>query len=148
MKKRQKYFVSLHCPWCDSVMGLVNHGSKKSVTATEICTSCRDHLATIPHHIIFVIEDEWLKAELQDNKVPIYPFVKGVIITTVAPPPVPMWEGHIAILPINMAQSMGFPIAILNSMRKADVPLIFDDTGTATAQINCGSFPVMRPGTC
>jgi hypothetical protein len=147
MKKRQKYFVSMHCPWCDSVMGVVNHGSKKSVTATEICTSCRDYLATIAQqHIIFVIEDDWLCAGIQDNKVPIYPFVKGIIITMVPPPSVPMWEGRIAILPLLVAQSMGFPSDILNSMRKAEIPLLFDDTGTSTATAQI--FPVMRPGTC
>jgi len=142
--KLGKYFVSLICPWCKKPMGVVNHTSKKPVISCDICQDCQARLDCIPEHVIFLVDDAWLAKDMQDANVPIYPFVRGLMITSAPPPPgVPHWREVYPILPLTMAGRMGFPEQTLESIRQADIPVVLNLDGKPT-----NSFSVMRAGTC
>jgi hypothetical protein len=144
--KLGKYFVSLICPWCKKPMGVVNHTNKNPVISCEICPTCQDRLSCITNHVIFLVDDAWLAKDLQDANVPVYPFVKGMIITTTPPPAgVPHWREVYPILPLTMATHMGFPEKTLEAIRRSESPIILNDGGI---QQPLDSFSAMRPGTC
>jgi len=142
--KLEKYFVPMICPWCKKTMQLVNHSSKKHVVSCMICSECKDRLEAIPDNCILVVDDAWIEAPMQAANIPIYPFVRGIIVTTTSPPAnVPHWEGKYAILPMTLAQ-MGFKAEVLSDMAKSDSPLILHENTTPPSL----PFMVMRAGTC
>lgn len=145
MKKLEKYFVPLICPWCKKPMQLVNHSNKKPVLSCTICQACQDRLSAIQGNCIFVVDDVWIEEPMQQANVPIYPFVRGIIVTSTPPPAnVPHWEGKYAVLPLVVANRLGFAPKVLKDMAKSDAPLILHENTV----VNPLPSMVMRAGTC
>lgn len=147
--KRNKYFVSSHCPWCDAVVGIVNSTSKKSVFSAEICPACQAHLDNAVGNVVLVVDDKWTDPEVQKNNIPIYPFVIGVLICDFQPPSgVPLWQNRFPILPIDFASRIGFPKDMIKAMHKSPHPLVYNMNEQGKPQpFNRGDL-MMRPGNC
>ena len=146
--KRQRYFVSLVCPWCETPMGHVNHASKRVVISGEICAECLSRVRNLAQaqFVVLVVDDAWLSGEVQDRKIPIYAFVRALLITSTPPPPnIPMWEDKFPILPLSLAAAVGFPAKTLQKIGTSNKLLILNDNLPKVE----GNSPFMsRVGTC
>jgi hypothetical protein len=138
----KKYFVPLLCPWCGQPVGIANQAIEEPAVSCDICPRCLEKLEAIPDHCILVIDETWIAEPIQKADIPIYIFVRGIIVTATPPPPsVPHWKDRYPILPITLAK-IAFSVDIIEAIANNDGPPIVINIDFPA------SLPLMHTGHC